>query len=201
MGPQVFLSLQSAGSIPVGAPCTTGLCSFFVPPTSSISQKHLTQPQLSHMGRRDRCSGDWDCRSAFESKAYVVQRATGHHSITCSSQLHWTGEAGPVTLLYMRNGGFSPSVVEIGLSASHTGNCFLVCWDLAIPGLFLLPAEGLLARVEHKGTVTAMWRQHLLSLGQKKWSWCRRCDSHASLASGVMWPFHPCPVLQMSLGS
>lgn len=48
-GPQVFLSLQSVGSIPWGTTHTI-VCSFFVLPTSSISQKHITQPLFLHGG-------------------------------------------------------------------------------------------------------------------------------------------------------
>lgn len=63
------------------------LCSFFVPPTSPISQKHLTQPQFLHMGRKGRCSGDRDCKFAFGSKAYGMQVATGnqcHGMLSCT---------------------------------------------------------------------------------------------------------------------
>lgn len=140
VGGTLSISLQSAGSIPVGTTRTTvSVLSLYRLPHPSHRSILLSPSSYTWGGRAG--VQESDCKSAFGGKAYGCKWP---QAVTVSwyAQLHLypTREAGTCSIVILGDGRFSLRVRD-----AYTGNCFLVCWDLANLELFLLPIQNLLA--------------------------------------------------------
>lgn len=148
MDPKYFFTICWQHSS--GSNSHRSLCSFFVPPTSSISQKHLTQLQLTH-----REAGQMFRRLRLQICPWEqgLSSASGHRR----SQCHMVCSAAPVL---DRRGRLSEhchtsemkgSVCELGMLCKSHRNLLLALLGFGHSWTFPASYTRFAGQLEHKG--------------------------------------------------
>lgn len=108
MGCQVFFSLQSAGSIPLGTTLPHSLCSFLIPPTPHSSHRSILLKPSSYEWRGGANARETETADLPLGAGLIgcnwTQAVTALQS--AKLHLHLRGNVGCVVLSYFRNGGF-----------------------------------------------------------------------------------------------